>query len=221
VFYLDRDGGMFLKSAPRSTLSPEAEMTAYFFRKGIGPEVLGYETTDSDWLLTRKIPGEDCLYPAYLEAPEKLCDALATALRMLHETDASDCPVSVVCPGPADLKAECFDFGLFRSDPGFSNAEEAANLIRRNVPFLGSRTLIHGDYCLPNVMLDNWKFSGFLDVGGSGLGDRHIDLFWGLWSLGYNLHTDALASRFLDCYGADAVEPELLRTAAAIAAFGQ
>lgn len=221
VYFLDRDGGLFLKTAPKGTLSREAEMTAYYFRKGIGAEVLGFESAEADWLLTRKISGADCLHPAYLEDPKKLCDTLATVLRRLHETDASDCPASVPCPEPARLVPEYFDPSLFRSDPGFSTAEEDSDLIRRNAPLLESRTLIHGDFCLPNVMLNNWKFSGFLDVGGSGLGDRHIDLFWGLWSLGYNLHTDGFASRFLDCYGADAVAPELLRTAAAIAAFGQ
>ena len=29
-----------------------------------------------------------------------------------------------------------------------------------------------------------------LDLGAAGRGDRHFDLFWGRWSLQYNLKTD-------------------------------
>ena len=79
--------------------------------------------------------------------------------------------------------------------------------------------LIHGDYCLPNILLDRWHFSAFIDVGGGGVGDRHIDLFWGLWSLGYNLKTWDYTDRFLDAYGRENVEEEMLRIIAAFECF--
>ena len=85
---------------------------------------------------------------------------------------------------------------------------------------LRTDTLIHGDYCLPNVMLDDWKLSAFIDVGNGGVGDRHIDLFWGVWTLWFNLKTDKYADRFLDAYGRDAVEREMLRVVAAAEVFG-
>ena len=69
-------------------------------------------------------------------------------------------------------------------------------------------------------MLDNWRFRGFIDLGTGGIGDRHVDLFWGIWSLGFNLKTDAYRGRFLDAYGRDAVEEEMLRLIAAIEVFG-
>ena len=85
---------------------------------------------------------------------------------------------------------------------------------------LKTDTLLHGDYCLPNIMLDNWRFRGFIDLDCGGIGDRHVDLFWGIWSLGFNLKTDAYRDRFLDAYGRDAVEEEMLRLIAAIEVFG-
>ena len=68
-------------------------------------------------------------------------------------------------------------------------------------------------------MLDNWKFSAFIDVGNGGVGDRHIDIFWGVWTLFFNLKTNAYYDRFLDAYGWDRIEPELLRTVAAFEVF--
>ena len=69
-------------------------------------------------------------------------------------------------------------------------------------------------------MLDNWKFSGFIDVDSGGVGDRHIDLFWGRWSLGFNLGTYEYSDRFFDAYGRDRIDDEKLKIVAAAEVFG-
>ena len=81
-------------------------------------------------------------------------------------------------------------------------------------------TLLHGDYCLPNIMLDNWQFSGFIDLDGAGVGDRHIDLFWGVWTLQFNLKTNRYGQRFLDVYGRDCIDMDLLSAIPYFEAFG-
>ena len=78
----------------------------------------------------------------------------------------------------------------------------------------------HGDFCLPNIMLDDFKFSGFIDLGNGGVGDRHIDLFWCVWSLWYNLKTDRYTDYFLDAYGKEKVKKDILRAVYAAEAFG-
>ncbi|MDE6108094.1 MAG: phosphotransferase, partial [Oscillospiraceae bacterium] len=75
-------------------------------------------------------------------------------------------------------------------------------------------------YCLPNIILRDWKLSGFIDVGNGGVGDRHIDLFWGAWSLEFNLKTDQYRRRFLDAYGRDQVDESILKIIAAAEVFG-
>lgn len=60
--------------------------------------------------------------------------------------------------------------------------------------------LIHGDYCLPNVLVEDGKLSGLVDVGLSGLGNPEIDLAAGVWTLQYNLG-NGQARTFLDAYG--------------------
>ena len=80
--------------------------------------------------------------------------------------------------------------------------------------------LLHGDYCLPNIILNGWKLSGFIDVGSGGVGDRHIDIFWGAWTLWFNLKTDRYRSRFLDAYGRDKADEEILAVIAAAEVFG-
>ena len=112
-----------------------------------------------------------------------------------------------------------FDRSLFPDNWGYRCAEDAFRVVQDFVPRLKSDVLIHGDYCLPNIILDDWRFSGFIDPDAAGLGDRHMDLFWGAWSLGFNLKTDAYKDRFLDAYGRDRIDAEILNSIGAFEVF--
>lgn len=225
VLFIDKDEGYYLKSADAGSLAREAAMTRYFHEKGLAAEVLAYEQCERDWLLTRRVPGEDCTHGMYLAQPERLCDTLAQRLRSLHEMDASDCPGvdkmdAYRALAEVNYQTGQYDKQQFPNSFGYASAEEAWRVIGQEGYLLKSDTLLHGDYCLPNIILDDWCFSGFIDVDHGGLGDRHIDLFWGIWSLRYNLKTDRYKDRFLDAYGRDKVETEMLRIVAAYEVFG-
>ena len=225
VYFIDKDNGFYLKTAPAGSLKAEAEMASFFHSKGLSPEVLTYESTDRDYFLTRAIPGEDCLDKLYLEDPKQLAETLGLLLRKLHETDAAGCPVSDrTTPFISATKENCalgkwHPSRLSDSMKHFS-IDDAWAAVQQFSAELKQDTLIHGDYCLPNIMLDNWKFSGFLDVGSGGIGDRHMDLYWGCWSLNFNLKDRRWCNRFLDAYGRDHFDLEILNAISAFEAFG-
>ncbi|HKC19253.1 MAG TPA: phosphotransferase [Candidatus Dormibacteraeota bacterium] len=60
--------------------------------------------------------------------------------------------------------------------------------------------LTHGDYCLPNVLVQDGRLSGLVDVAGAGLASPEVDLAAGVWTLQYN-HGRGFARAFLDAYG--------------------
>ena len=60
--------------------------------------------------------------------------------------------------------------------------------------------LIHGDYCLPNVLVHDGRLSAVIDVGLAGLGSPETDLAAGVWTLQYNFG-QGFARAFLDAYG--------------------
>ena len=62
--------------------------------------------------------------------------------------------------------------------------------------------LIHGDYCLPNVLVVDGQLTGLVDVGRAGLGDSRDDLAAAFWSLHYNFG-HGLAPEFLAAYGSE------------------
>lgn len=224
VYFLEKGPGFFLKTAPRGALQKEAAMTRFFHQKGLGAEVLAYESLDTDWLLTVRIPGEDCLDARYLDDPARLCDTTAQLLRTLHDLDPAGCPIhrtaDYLTAARKNYESKAYDASLFPDNWGYATAEEAWQEVERNGKYLRSDTLLHGDYCLPNIILDRWSFSGFIDLDTGGLGDKHIDLFWGMWSLQFNLKTDRYRDRFLDAYGRSGVCEEAFRTVAACEVFG-
>ena len=225
VYFIDQEGGYYLKNAARGSLKREAEMTEYFHRKGLGTEVLSYISGESDILLTRAVKGEDCTHEMYKLNPKRLCDILAERLRSLHETDCSDCPVQdrvseYIALAEANYKADTYNKEHFPDSFGYASGEAAYKALSEGKHLLKNEVLMHGDYCMPNVMLDSWKFSGFIDVDHGGVGDRHIDLFWGRWSLGFNLGTYEYSHRFFDAYGRDKIDDEILKIVAAAEVFG-
>lgn len=225
VYYIKNNGGLYLKTAAKGTLQREALMTDYFHKKGLGAEVLGYVTDEKDWLLTTAVKGEDCVHEMYLSDPKRLCDTLAVTLRELHEIKHSDCPVKdrvteYLALAEENFKTGNYDKSHFPDSFGYRSAEEAYKVLQEGKRALKNEVLIHGDYCLPNIMLDDWRLSGFIDVGNGGVGDRHIDLFWGTWTLWFNLHTNEYYDRFLDAYGRDKIDEDILKTVAAAEVFG-
>lgn len=223
VYYIEKDGGYYLKSAPKGTLEAEAKMADYFCKKGLSSQMLAYLSTDCDWMLTERVKGEDCTH--FRDDPKRLCDTIATLLRSLHESDYSDCPVQnrtaeYLTTAETNYRKGIFDPDLFTPDIQLPTADSAWKYLEENKRYLKHDTLIHGDYCLPNIMLDNWRFSGFIDLGNGGVGDRHIDLFWGAWTLWFNLKTNEYRERFFDAYGRDKLEPEILKAIAAAEVFG-
>jgi aminoglycoside phosphotransferase len=60
--------------------------------------------------------------------------------------------------------------------------------------------LVHGDFCLPNVLVRDGELSGLVDVGRAGLGSPEIDLAAGVWALNYNFGP-GFGPQFLEAYG--------------------
>lgn len=226
VIFIDKGDGFYLKRACAGSLRAESDMTRYFHGKGLAPEVIAY-TSDGryDFLLTAAAHGEDGTHNAYLSDPRRLCDLLAESMRALHESDTSGCPVP-------DRMADYFAFAEVQYVSGgfgnfhlpdrykFPSADAAWKSANERRHLLHSDVLIHGDFCLPNVIFSDWRLSAYIDVGNGGIGDRHVDLFWAAWSLGFNFHTDKYTDRFFDAYGRDAINTDALYAVAAFETFG-
>lgn len=195
-----RIGDMYLKTAPEGTLTRAAQAQEYFHQKGLTSPLVEYVRENGrDWLLTGAVPGQYACSESFMAQPEQLARMLGETVRMLHETGFSDCPLS---------SANAHMLEAVRKEAGAPFAGDTS-LLRHDV-------LLHGDMCLPNIFFDGSGFTGFIDLGESGPGDRHFDLYWAMWSLAYNLKTDKYNGIFMDAYGRDAFDEARYEVCAAV-----
>lgn len=153
------------------------------------PKVLHHEIVDGkSYLLMSRIPGRMSCDPAYLEQPEVVLDALSEGLQCLWNTDPAGCPRNRTLPKLLQEARYRVENGLVDMDNvepetfgpgGFESPMHLLQWLEENPPS-SVPVLAHGDYCLPNVFILDGRFSGFVDVGDTGLGEkwRDIALCW-------------------------------------------
>ena len=136
------------------------------------------------WTLMERISGEMACAEGWREDPHRLVRVLADAMRQLWAVNISGCPVDqsaeaklararrIVEAGQVDL--ELVDPETF-GERGFPSPAALLGWLEENQPEC-EPVLTHGDFCLPNLFLKDWLFTGFLDLGRSGAGDRWTDV---------------------------------------------
>ncbi len=214
----------YLKIDQTGALKDEAKNVSWFYQAGLGIALIAYVSSDKDYLLTKAAYGQSAL--AFMDQPKLLCQTLANALKKLHQYSPVDFPITdrlehYQATAEQNYKAGAFYDKALLPYFAITDREDAHQLIISKGHLLRNDAFIHGDACLPNIILkDTQTFSCFIDVGLAGVSDRHIDLFWVIWSLHYNLGTDQYTDYFLDAYGREMVDFERLQLVAAYETFG-
>ena len=187
------------------------------------PKVLAYEKDDEfQYLLMSKITGKMSCDSYYMEQPEVLVKCLAEAMKMLWSIDVSD------CPRKRDLDTELkearyrVENGLIDMDDmepntfgegSFKDPMELLTWLENNKPEL-EPVLSHGDFCLPNIFLEDGKVSGFIDLNDMGVGDKWRDIALCYRSLrwnsegayGGNVYPDVRSEKLFEALG---LEPNM------------
>lgn len=217
----------YLKIAPAGALRQDAEGLRWFSGGPfLTPQVLEYCSAEQDYLITAPVPGTPAFESPWRDDPRRMAALLGEALRAFHEAyDPSGCPLhnsvaDMLARVERNVAEQRWEDSMLAWMGGCS-AEDAHRRIQQGAPSLKDDVVLHGDYCLPNVLLERWRVTGLLDLGMSGVGDRHYDLHWGCWSLDYNLHTRQWTDTFLDAYGRDAIDPVRLELAGLISAMDE
>ena len=224
TYFIDRGDGYYLKTAPKNTLEHEAVMMDYFHGKNMTARLCSYiSENDNDYMLMERVKGESCLDEKYLKEPKKLAVVVGKSLRKLHDINHEGCPKKNITSDMLKKAHEKYKNNnydaWFLDYGGFENPQDGYNFLCENAYKLTDDVNLHGDACLPNIMLDDFKFSGFIDFEGGGIGDRHFDLIWAIWSLQHNLQSQDYKEKFLDAYGRDKFDNDRYRLCIALQAF--
>jgi aminoglycoside phosphotransferase len=199
---------LFWKCAPKFAGTLYAEKVRYEWLEGKlpVPRVAGFASDEThEHLLLTAIAGTDASEERGVPPIRDLVLKLADGLNMLHALPLAGCPfdhradaeISAAVQNTAWGLVDESDFNLQRQGRSAASLlEELHDLRPRNEDLV----FTHGDYCLPNIILDGGKLSGFVDMGRAGVGDRHRDLALAARSLEFN-YGGRYVDRLFDAYG--------------------
>jgi kanamycin kinase len=164
----------------------------------------------TDWLLTEALPGTDATKHPLRDDPAQLVDVLAHALAHFHAAaPVATCPYDFRVPAALAHVRARVERGLvdaavhLHPEHAHLDVDAAIEMLQRLAPDKEDVVVCHGDYCLPNVLLDgSGRVTGYLDLGELGVADRWWDVAVGAWSVTWNLGPE-WEDRFYRAYGVD------------------
>jgi len=184
-------GPVFLKWDPAGSiesLAAERERLGWLQGRFPAPRVVGFGGDErGEWLATAALDGLSAVAAPWKAEPETAVRAIASGLRLLHETlDAASCPFT------------------WSVDARVATAAENGRVVPdalREAPPIDRLVVCHGDPCSPNTLIGaSGRFAAIVDAGRVGAADRWADLAVASMSLGWN-YGDGWEPLFFDTYG--------------------
>ncbi|HUC91022.1 MAG TPA: APH(3') family aminoglycoside O-phosphotransferase [Paenibacillus sp.] len=196
----------FVKIASDESLDSDYRVLGWLAGKLPVPEILFFgQSGGSRFLLTTAVPGEHGASAPVLAEPERFVTLYADGLKQIHSVGAGGCPFDRKLDVVLEEAAERVRRGLVNAahfdaaNRGKQPSQLLEELLRTRPPE-EDIVFAHGDYCVPNVLIDRSGIGGFVDWGRAGLADRYQDVGIALRSLKYN-GLEAWSEIFLERYG--------------------
>lgn len=211
-------GTAYLKIAPKTnteSLKNQVDILNWLKRKIPVPEVYYYrEYQGKEYLLMSEVKGKDASNHIFMHNPEMI-KIVARGLKQIHEIEINECPFDQTL----DVKIQNAKFNVDNNLVDEDNlqhkykgktARELYQMVLEKRPADEDLVFTHGDYCFPNIIIDNERLSGFIDLGRAGVADRYQDISLALRSLRCNFKFEEWVSTFLEAYGLEELDQEKL-----------
>lgn len=195
------------KKTDNNDLKNEYDKTLWLNNKLSVPKVLHYLLFDNkEFFLMEEVKGQMSCAFIYLESPEKIITLISKELKKIHSIDIQNCPFKE----NLDIKIRKAKYNVDNnfvdeSDFNFENigktSIELFHELLTQIPEEEDLVLTHGDYCMPNIIINNNEKVSFIDLGRFGIADRYQDIALILRSIVYNFKTESYNDLFLSEYG--------------------
>ncbi len=170
----------------------EYEMLKWLKDKISVPDVIYHKkNSDYEFLLLTEIPGK-VSYEVFSNSDiETNLKILAKGLQSFHALPMTGCPNEIDVDKMIQRAKERLEQGLINNENfdvrwKHKTPYELFEDVNRLKPKRIDKVVTHGDYCLPNVLINSNELSGFVDLGSAGINDRYSDLAAVSWSISYN-----------------------------------
>ena len=217
VFRLEAESRprLYLKveeAGPFCELADEAERLVWLASRGLAcPEVIAHESDgERSFLLMTALPGADLVTASTL-LPEERVEVLASALSTLHSLDVSTCPFdhrldNRLSAAGARMRAGVVDETDFDEKRLGKSAFFLFGELQRLRQTSENLVVAHGDACLPNFMVAEGRFAGYIDCCRLGVADRYQDIALACRSIAHNFGEE-FVRLFLNGYGLSIIDP--------------
>lgn len=159
------------------------------------PKVICHESHEKmSYLLMSRLPGTMACDKLLMGDPERLTAILARGLEMLWQVQTQDCPFDSGLDRKLEMARYQVEHDLVDVDDAepatfgegrFRDPRELLAWLEQNRPE-EDPVFSHGDYCLPNLFVEDGRISGFIDLGKAGIADRYQDIALCYRSLEHN-----------------------------------
>lgn len=212
VFRLDV--GRYVKIADDPTpesqrdLRPEAARLAWLRGRLPAPDLLYFaDQPGRQIMLITEIPGVPSFDARFEGHERQIITVLAEGLRLIHGVDVTACPfdrrldVMIAAARRRMMAGEVDETAFDAVRQGRTTQSLYDELIAKR-PAETDLVLVHGDYCMPNILIDpaTRALTGFIDWGGAGVADRYLDLALAARSITHNWG-EAWVAPFFAAYG--------------------
>jgi aminoglycoside 3'-phosphotransferase II len=158
------------------------------------PEVHYYgHNQQFEFLLLSELDGVVACDQSFGNNIPEVVRLLAQGLHMIHNVDITHCPFDLSIEPQLELAQQyvthhIIDKTIFNPEFRGLEAQEVYDLAIKLRPGDEDVVFTHGDYCLPNILLDRQpsRINGFIDWGHGGMADRYKDLALAARSLARN-----------------------------------
>ena len=196
------------------TLGAEAERMVWAVAYLPVPRVVALEQVGgATVLLTEALPGRDGTDRAWRRDLPGHVWTLGRGLRAFHDAVGDEwCPFRFDLARSLDhvsrrVGSDQVDPADFHPEHAHHTAASALAELEDSAPANEDLVVCHGDYCPPNVLRDDDRVTGYVDLGELGVADRWWDVAIGAWSTCWNFG-DELEPLFYEGYG---IEPDPAR----------
>ena len=190
VFRIVRPDGSvcYLKIADaawqREELLAEKERLQWLQGRLPVPEMYAFSVdSERSFLLLSEIPGLESCDETFKRDIPTVVRLLAEGMRLIHSVEIADCPFDrrlthTITLAKRRVEAGLVDESDFDMERRETHANELFETLLKNRPEGEDVVFTHGDYCLPNILIEPSppRITGFIDWGRAGIADRYQDL---------------------------------------------
>ena len=178
---------------------------------------------DMQYMLMAQMEGVTGIHPDVTGDTANLVREFAKGLREVHSLSTESCTLDWRMSRYFTWAEGLIESGAL--DEYISEGETRTFLgdqlsdIKESMPEEEDLVFTHGDYCLPNVMFQDGRLCGYIDLGYAGVGDRYLDFVAVRGTIRRNLGEEWVGP-FFHAYGLEEPDQDKLNAYQKVHDFG-